>query len=85
MASNLVASFLLVAIPFVPSSFLLLVVRPGAPTSVLDPRSDGLQPNCEAFSRLWNRLAYLMRSCEFEAGQASSVQIDVSRQTQFLF
>ena len=28
---------LLVAMPFVPSSFLLLVVRPGAPSSVLAP------------------------------------------------
>ena len=28
---------LLVAMPFVPSSFLLLVVRPGAPRSVLVP------------------------------------------------
>ena len=33
----LVASLLLVAMPFVPSSFLLLVVRPGAPSSVLAP------------------------------------------------
>ena len=30
--------------PFVTSSFLLLVVRPGAPSSVLAPTSDGLQP-----------------------------------------
>ena len=29
---NLVASLLLVAMPFAPSSFLLLVVRPGAPS-----------------------------------------------------
>ena len=35
----LVASLLLVAMPFVPSSFLLLVVRPGAPSSVLTPSS----------------------------------------------
>ena len=38
----LVASLLLVAMPFAPSSFLLLVVRPGAPTGVLAPSSDGL-------------------------------------------
>ena len=31
---NLIASLLLVAMPFVPSSFLLLVVRPGAPSGV---------------------------------------------------
>ena len=45
MASNLLASLLLVAMPFVPSSFLLLVVRPGAPSSVLAPNSNGLQPD----------------------------------------
>ena len=28
--------------PFAPSSFLLLVVRPGAPSSVLAPSSDAL-------------------------------------------
>ena len=39
----LLASLLLVAMPFVPSSFLLLVVRPGAPSSVLAPNSDGPQ------------------------------------------
>ena len=33
---------LLVAMPFVPSSFLLLVIRPGAPSSVLAPSSDAL-------------------------------------------
>ena len=44
MASNLIALLLLVAMPFVPSSFLLLVVWPGAPSSVLATRSDGLQP-----------------------------------------
>ena len=32
----LVASLLLVAMPRAPSSFLFLVVRPGAPSSVLD-------------------------------------------------
>ena len=37
---NLVASLFLVAMPFVPSSFLLLVVRSGAPSSVLAPNSD---------------------------------------------
>ena len=42
MASNLTASLLLVAMPFVPSSFLLLVVRPGAPSSVLAPSSNAL-------------------------------------------
>ena len=47
MASNLVASLLLVAMPFVPSSFLLLVVRPGAPSSVLAPRNNGLQPKSD--------------------------------------
>ena len=35
----LVASLLLVAMHFVPSSFLLQVVRPGAPSSVLAPSS----------------------------------------------
>ena len=34
---ELVASLLLVAVPFVTSSFLLLVVRPGAPSTVLPP------------------------------------------------
>ena len=34
-----VASLLLIAMPFVTSSFLLLVVRPGATSSVLAPRS----------------------------------------------
>ena len=29
-------SLLLVAMPFAPSSFLFLVVRPGAPSSVID-------------------------------------------------
>ena len=38
----LVASILLIAMPLVPSSFLLLVVRPGAPGSVLAPSSDAL-------------------------------------------
>ena len=38
----LVASLLPVAMPFVTSSFLLLVVRPGAPSSVLAPSSDAL-------------------------------------------
>ena len=33
---------LLVAMPFAPSSFLLLVVGPGAPSSVLAPSSDAL-------------------------------------------
>ena len=42
VAFNLIASLLLVAMPFVTSSFLLLVVRPGAPSSVLAPSSDGL-------------------------------------------
>ena len=32
----------------VPSSFLLLVVRPGAPSSVVAPSSDGLQPNSDS-------------------------------------
>ena len=31
--------------PGVPSSFLFLVVRPGAPSSVLATTSNGLQPN----------------------------------------
>ena len=44
MASNLVASLFLIAMPFVPSSFLFLVVSPGAPSSVLAPNSNGLQP-----------------------------------------
>ena len=44
MASNLIASLLLVAMPGAPSSFLLLVVRPGAPTSVLVSNSVGLHP-----------------------------------------
>ena len=33
---------LLVAMPFAPSSFLFLVVRPGAPSSVHAPSSDAL-------------------------------------------
>ena len=37
MASNLLATLLLVAMPGAASSFLLLVVRPGAPSSVLAP------------------------------------------------
>ena len=40
MAFNLIASLLLVAMPFAPSSFLLPAVRPGAPSSVLAPSSD---------------------------------------------
>ena len=39
---SLLASLLLVVMPFVPSSFLLLVVWPGATSSVLAPSSDGL-------------------------------------------
>ena len=35
-------SLLLVAMPFGPRSFLLLVVWPGAPSSVLAPSSDAL-------------------------------------------
>ena len=31
--------------PFAPSSFLLLVVRPGASSSVLAPSSDALAPS----------------------------------------
>ena len=42
MASNLVASLLLVEMPFVTGSFLLLVVWPGATSSVLATSSDGL-------------------------------------------
>ena len=38
----MVFKMLLVAMPFVPSSFLLLVVRPGAPSSVLAPSSGAL-------------------------------------------
>ena len=37
LASNLLASLLLVAMPGAPSSFLFLGVRPGAPSSVLAP------------------------------------------------
>ena len=48
MASNLVASLLLVAMPGAPS-FLLLVVRPGAPSSVLAPTSNSLQPKGRSF------------------------------------
>ena len=33
-----------VAMPFVPSSFLLIVVRPGAPSSVLVPSSKARSP-----------------------------------------
>ena len=42
LAFHFVASLLLVAMPFVTSSFLLLVVRPGATSSVLAPSSDAL-------------------------------------------
>ena len=35
---------LLIHVILVPSSFLLLVVRPGAPSSVLVPSSDALVP-----------------------------------------
>ena len=38
MTVMLVASLLLVAMPFVPGSFSLLVARPGTPGSVLAPR-----------------------------------------------
>ena len=44
MASNLLASLLLVAMPGAPSSFLFLVVRPRAPSSVLAPSSDARSP-----------------------------------------
>ena len=37
---ELVKDLLLVALPFVTSGFLLLVVRPGATSSVLSPSSD---------------------------------------------
>ena len=37
---DFVASLLLVAMPFAPSSFLFPVVRPGAPSSVLAPSSN---------------------------------------------
>ena len=50
MASNLAASLHLVAMPGAPSSFLLLGVRPGAPSSVFAPNSDGLQPNSDEHS-----------------------------------
>ena len=36
---DIVASLLLVAMPFAPSSFLFLVAMPGAPSSVLAPSS----------------------------------------------
>ena len=39
-----VASLLLVAMPFAPSSFLFLVVRPGALSSFLAPSSDARSP-----------------------------------------
>ena len=38
----LVASLLLVAMPFAPSSSLFLVVRPGATSSVIAPSGDAL-------------------------------------------
>ena len=53
MASNLVASLLLVAMPGAPSSFLLLVVRPGAPSS------DGLQPSSDLHFFIFQKLAGL--------------------------
>ena len=37
-----ILNFLVVAMPFVPSSFLFLLVMPGATSSVLAPRSDAL-------------------------------------------
>ena len=40
----LVASLLLVVRPGAPSSFLLLVAMPGAPSSVLAPSSDARSP-----------------------------------------
>ena len=40
---------LLVAMPFAPSSFLFLVVRPGAPSSVHAPSSDALCPSSFLF------------------------------------
>ena len=40
----LVAFLLLVAMPFVTSSFLFLLVRPGAPSSVFAPGSDAREP-----------------------------------------
>ena len=46
---------LLVAMPFATSSFLLLVVRPGAPSSVLAPSSDAL---CS----YWTTISALSRS-----------------------
>ena len=49
MASNLLLSLLLVAMPYVPSSLLFLVVRPGATSSVLVPTSDGLHLSATLF------------------------------------
>ena len=40
----LVASLLLVPMPQAPTGFLFLVVRPGAPSSVLAPSSDARGP-----------------------------------------
>ena len=41
---TIVASLLLVEMPFATSSLLFLVVRPGAPSSVLAPSSDARSP-----------------------------------------
>ena len=62
MASNLIASLLLVAMPFAPSSFLFLVVRPGATTSVLAPNGDGLHAY-DSFKRPSSH-SKSMRSCQ---------------------
>ena len=43
--------------PFASSSFLLLVVRPGAPSSFLAPSSDGLQPRSEGKPSVWPTVA----------------------------
>ena len=63
MASTLVASLLLVAMPFAPRSFLFLVVRPGAPSSVLAPRI--LAPRCGNHA-----VVSLEDICRFSAHQA---------------
>ena len=47
--------------PGAPSSFLFLVVRPGAPSSVLAPNSDGLQPKPKPLLHFGTFLCYESR------------------------
>ena len=66
----LVAFLLLVVRPGAPSSFLFLVVRPGAPSSVLAPKSSFCNSNISGFPRTFLSAPFHFYSLLFSLGLA---------------